>query len=522
MSKALFSRLGPVRFRAALLVSALAVASLPLAADAGAAAAAPAPTPPAAAKPAAPPVVAAPAATNPASVLPGSTGFADLAERLLPTVVNISTSQTLRRPAANGDQPQLPQGTPFDDFFKNFANRENRPRRVQSLGSGFIIDAAGYVVTNNHVIEGADEITVILDGGTSMTATLVGRDDKTDLALLKINPKTPLPVAKMGDSDKSRVGEWVMAIGDPFGLGGTVTTGIVSARNRDINSGAYDDFIQTDAPINRGNSGGPLFNMSGEVIGINSAIYSPTGGSVGIGFAIPVNAAKNVLAQLRQSGNVRRGWLGVRIQEVTDELAETMGLDKGRGALIAGMNDGGPAQKAGLQNGDVVLTFDGKPVKDQRALPRMVAEAPIGKTVSVEVLRKGQHRTLPVTVQRLVEDEKVASADAKAGAGKAPPKPPVVTNLGMSLAPITAESRRRFRLDDKVSGVLVTDVDADSPAGQKNIRTGDVITEVAQQKVTSPEDVSAKIDAERKAGHKVMLLQVSRGGELTFIGVRIP
>jgi len=506
-----------------MLVSVLAVASLPLAADAWAAAGAPAPTPtpPAAAKPVAPPAAAA-AATNPASVLPGSTGFADLAERLLPTVVNISTSQTLRRPAANGDQPQLPQGTPFDDFFKNFTDRENRPRRVQSLGSGFIIDAAGYVVTNNHVIEGADEITVILDGGTSMTATLVGRDDKTDLALLKINPKTPLPIAKMGDSDKSRVGEWVMAIGDPFGLGGTVTTGIVSARNRDINSGSYDDFIQTDAPINRGNSGGPLFNMYGEVIGINSAIYSPTGGSVGIGFAIPVNQAKNVLAQLRQSGTVRRGWLGVRIQEVTDELAETMGLEKARGALIAGMNDGGPAQKAGLQNGDVVLTFDGRQVNDNRALPRMVAEAPIGKTVNVEIMRKGARRTLPVTVQRLVEDEKVASADSKAGAGKAPAKPPVVTNLGMSLAPLTAESRRRFRLDAKVSGVLVTDVDADSPAGQKNIRTGDVITEVAQQKVTSPDDVSAKLDAERKAGHKVVLLQVSRGGELTFIGVRIP
>ncbi len=525
MSKALFSRPGPARLRAALLASALAVASLPFAADAWAAAAAPAPTaptPPAAAKPAAPPAAAAPATTNPASVLPGSTGFADLAERLLPTVVNISTSQTLRRPAQNGAQPQAPQGTPFDDFFKNFTDRENRPRRVQSLGSGFIIDAAGYVVTNNHVIEGADEITVILDGGTSMTATLVGRDDKTDLALLKINPKMPLPVAKMGDSDKSRVGEWVMAIGDPFGLGGTVTTGIVSARNRDINSGSYDDFIQTDAPINRGNSGGPLFNMYGEVIGINSAIYSPTGGSVGIGFAIPVNQAKNVLAQLRQSGTVRRGWLGVRIQEVTDELAETMGLEKARGALIAGMNDGGPAQKAGLQNGDVVLSFDGRPVNDNRALPRMVAEAQIGKTVNVEIMRKGQRRTLPVTVQRLVEDEKVASADAKAGAGKAAPKAPVVTNLGMSLAPLTAESRRRYRLDDKVSGVLVTDVDAESPAGQKNIRTGDVITEVAQQKVTSPDDVSAKLDAERKAGHKVVLLQVSRGGELTFIGVRIP
>ena len=518
MPKALFSSLGSPRSKVVTLVSAIALAS---AAGVWAAPApAPAPAAKAAAAPAAP--AAATPATVPASVLPGTNGFADLAERLLPTVVNISTSQTLRRNTPPADQPQLPQGTPFDDFFKNFADRENRPRRVQSLGSGFIIDAAGYVVTNNHVIEGADEITVILDDGTSMMATLVGRDDKTDLALLKVNPKSPLKVAKMGDSDKARVGEWVMAIGDPFGLGGTVTTGIISARNRDINSGSYDDFIQTDAPINRGNSGGPLFNMYGDVIGINSAIYSPTGGSVGIGFAIPVNQAKNVLAQLRQAGIVRRGWLGVRIQEVTDELAETMGLEKARGALIAGMNDGGPAQKAGMQNGDVVLTFDGRPVNDNRALPRMVAEAPIGKTVNVEIMRKGQRRTLPVTVQRLVEDEKVASATSKGGTSKEGPKPPVLTNLGMSLAPITPESRRRFRLDAKVSGVLVTDVDADSPAGQKNIRAGDVITEVAQQKVTSPEDVSAKLDAERKAGHKVVLLQVSRGGELTFIGVRLP
>src|SRR6185436_17469098 len=237
----------------------------------------------------------------------------------LPTVVNISTSQTLKRRPDQQQQPQAPQGTPFDEFFKNFSDRDNRPRRVQSLGSGFIIDAAGYVVTNNHVIEGADEITVILDEGTEMKATLVGTDEKTDLALLKVTSKNPLPTARMGDSDKSRVGEWVMAIGDPFGLGGTVTTGIISARNRDINSGSYDDFIQTDAPINRGNSGGPLFNMYGDVIGVNSAIYSPTGGSVGSGFAFPIAAAKDVSAQLRTAGVGRRGGLGVSIQEVTEE-----------------------------------------------------------------------------------------------------------------------------------------------------------------------------------------------------------
>jgi serine protease Do len=521
MSKAYSSRPGRSRWplRLGMILPVLAMAILPWAADAlaGAAPAAPAPAATAPKLPASPQLPV----TVPANVLAGSSGFADLAERLLPTVVNISTSQTLkRRPDQQPQQP--PQGTPFDDFFKNFTDRENRPRRVQSLGSGFIVDAAGYVVTNNHVIDGADEITVILDDGAEMKATLVGTDEKTDLALLKVSSKTALPTAKMGDSDKARVGEWVMAIGDPFGLGGTVTTGIISARNRDINAGAYDDFIQTDAPINRGNSGGPLFNMYGEVIGVNSAIYSPTGGSVGIGFAIPINAAKNVIAQLRAGGIVRRGWLGVRIQEVTDELAESLGLDRGRGALISGMDQNGPAQKAGLQNGDVVLTFDGKPVPDNRALPRMVADAQIGKAVNVEILRRGQRRSVSVTVQRLVEDDqKLASASPDSSKQKQAPRGPTVTNLGMTVAPITGESRRRYRLDDKVQGVVVTDVDADSPAGQKNIRSGDVITEVAQEKVTSPEDFTAKLEAERRAGHRIVLIQVSRGGELTFIPVRL-
>jgi serine protease Do len=519
--------------RLAGFASVFALVSVGFAADGLSAPAAPAaPVTKAAAVPANPAPAArpgAPAISVPPALAAKPQGFADLAERLLPMVVNISTSQTLRRrpadaPAPQAQGPQAQPGSPLDDFFKDFMERGNRPRRVQSLGSGFIIDAAGYIVTNNHVIEGADEITVILNDTTSLPATLVGRDDKTDLALLKVNSKQPLAVAKLGDSDKARVGDLVMAIGDPFGLGGTVTTGIVSARNRDINSGPYDDFIQTDAPINRGNSGGPLFNMDGDVIGINSAIYSPTGGSVGIGFAIPSNAAKNVLAQLR-TGKLVRGWLGVRIQEVSQEIAESMGLERPRGALIAGMTDGGPAAKAGIQNGDVVLTFDGKPVADNRALPRMVAESQVGKTVPMEVLRKGQRRNISVTVQKLVDDEKVASADkpaAKGAPGAPAGKDLSAVNLGMTLAPVSPDARRRFRLDAKVVGVVVTDVDADSPAGQKNIRAGDVITEVAQQKVTSPEDVTAKLDAEKKAGHKVVLLQVSRGGELTFIGVRIP
>jgi len=524
-----FSRSGISRLSFAGFLSAIAVASLGLGVDAWSAPAAPtAPATKAAAVPAVPtkPAVAGPAVAVPPSVAARPQGYADLAERLLPMVVNISTSQTLRRrPAANDPPvPQLPQGSPLDDFFKDFMDRGNRPRRVQSLGSGFVIDPVGYIVTNNHVIEGADEITVILNDKTSLPATLIGKDEKTDLALLKVNSKQPLAVAKFGDSDKSRVGDLVMAIGDPFGLGGTVTTGIVSARNRDIKSGPYDDFIQTDAPINKGNSGGPLFNMDGEVIGINTAIYSETGGSVGIGFSIPSNAARNVVAQLKSNGKIQRGWLGVRIQPISDEIAETMGLDKARGALIAGMTDGGPAAKAGVQNGDVVLSFDGKPVADERALPRMVADAQVGKTVNIEVLRKGQRKTMPISVQKLPDEEKVASLDSKTPAkpGAAAPKPPVEVNLGMTLAPLSPESRRRFRLDTKVQGVVVTEVDADSPAGQKNIRPGDVITEVAQQKVISPDEVSDKLDAERKAGHKVVLLQVSRGGELTFIGVRLP
>jgi serine protease Do len=498
------SHSGIARSRTVWFLSALALATLPIAAESVAQTVA------------VPPAIAA-----------RPQGFAELAEHLSPMVVNISTSQTLRRPGAQQNDTPAPPGPqgggPNDDFFKNFLDRDNRPRRVQSLGSGFIIDPAGYVVTNNHVIDGADEITVILADTTSLTATLVGKDDKTDLALLKITPKAPLSVAKFGNSDQSRVGDLVMAIGDPFGLGGTVTAGIISARNRDINSGPYDDFIQTDASINRGNSGGPLFNMDGEVIGVNSAIYSPTGGSVGIGFSIPSNAAQRVIEQLRATGTISRGWLGVRIQTVTDEIAQSLGMDKAKGALIAGMTEGGPASKAGVQAGDVVVTFDGKPVVDQRALPRLVADTDVGKTVQLEVVRKGQAKTMPITIEKLVEDEKVASATANGAKPATPGTPtPQMVNLGMTLAPITGDSRKRFKLDEKTVGAVVTDVDNDSPAGQKNIRPGDVITEVAQQKVTTPEDVSTKLTEEKNAGRKVVLLQVSRGGELTFIGVRMP
>ena len=313
---------------------------------------------------------------------------------------------------------------------------EAQPRKATSLGSGFIIDPAGYVVTNNHVIADADEITVILHDDTNLKAEVIGRDTKTDIALLKVKTDKPLSAVTWGDSDAARVGDWVLAIGNPFGLGGSVTAGILSARQRDINSGPYDDFLQTDASINRGNSGGPMFNMDGQVIGINTAIYSPSGGSIGIGFAIPSNLAKAVVAELQSETDhtVHRGWLGVRIQAVTDEIAESLGLDKARGALIASVSDNGPAQAAGIQAGDVVLSFDGREVTDMRRLPRLVAETPVGKTVPVTVWRKRKENTLQVKIGRLEEsDQQQASAQEppkKGGKDQAG----VVKTLGLTLS----------------------------------------------------------------------------------------
>jgi serine protease Do len=334
---------------------------------------------------------------------PAPDSFADLSAQLLPTVVNISTSQTLRAGPRNA-MPEFAPGSPLQDFFRNWLGPQNgQPRRVTSLGSGFVIDPSGFVVTNLHVIADADQITVTLNDGTSLPARVVGRDDKTDLALLKINPRHPLPAAHFGDSDHARIGDWVIAIGNPFGLGSTVTAGIVSARNRNIEAGPYDEFIQTDAPINRGNSGGPLFDMGGNVIGINSAIYSPSGGSVGIAFSIPSNLARDVIAQLRQSGQVRRGWVGVNIQPVTPEQAPRFGLSGPSGAFISAVTAGGPAAQAGMRIGDVIVGFDGKRIPDPRTLSRLVASTPIGKVVAVDVLRNRQRLNLHLTVQRLAD-----------------------------------------------------------------------------------------------------------------------
>jgi serine protease Do len=465
---------------------------------------------------------AAPPAHPPAALAPvvpvrgAPATFADLAARLLPTVVNIATTQTLKPAAGAPGLPNIPPGSPLADLFKDFlGGGPSLPRHVTSLGSGFIIDPTGFIVTNNHVIEGADQISVTLNDGTTLPAKLIGRDEKTDLALLKVTPKKPLPSTRLGDSDTARIGDWVIAIGNPFGLGSTVTAGIVSARNRDIESGPYDDFIQTDAPINRGNSGGPLFDMNGNVVGVNSAIYSPSGGSVGIAFSIPSNLVKEVMGQLRQFGQARRGWVGVRIQQVTEDVAEGLGLPGTAGALIADVTPGGPAARAGIQNGDFILSFDGKAIGDSRALSRAVADAAINKNVAVDLFRKGKKMTVHITVLRLNEKPPAAAPHAP------PARPGRVTLLGLSLGVLDGAARGQFKIAGNVQGVLVTDVAGESPAADKNIRAGDVIVQVQGNAVHTPQEVSASIDYARKVGKKIVAMLVSRGGDTTYVAIKL-
>jgi serine protease Do len=450
------------------------------------------------------------------------TTFADLAAKLLPAVVNISTTQVIER-RAGPELPQLPPGSPFEDFFREFFDRnqpqQQRKRRATSLGSGFIVDAKGYVVTNNHVIQDADEITVILQDNTRLKAEIVGRDAKTDIAVLRVKPTKDLPAVPFGDSDKSRVGDWVVAIGNPFGLGGTVTAGIISARGRDINSGPYDDFIQTDASINRGNSGGPMFNLDGRVIGINTAIYSPSGGSVGIGFAIPSAAAEPVIRQLIENGAVRRGWLGVHIQSVTEEIAETLGLEHAQGALVANVIKDGPAEKAKIKAGDVITRFDGKDVNEMRKLPRIVAETPVDKEVDVELWRENRKVTVKVTIARLQEEE--AQVAAQTGGKKKPAKEQAFKELGLTLATISDSLKKRFDLDDDAKGVVVTKVEEQGAAAEKGIRPGDLIVEVSQQEVEIPADVLARIKEAREGGRKRVLLLLEGQRGLRFVPLKI-
>jgi len=450
--------------------------------------------------------------------------FADLAERVLPAVVNISTTQVV--PRGDGvipDMPQFPPGSPFEEFFKDFFDRQGRPdappRRVTSLGSGFVIDPSGFIVTNNHVIKDADEIVVRFQDETTLVAKIIGHDNKTDVALLKVDSDKPLPALKFGDSDASRVGDWVIAIGNPFGLGGSVTAGIISARKRDINSGPYDEFLQTDASINKGNSGGPMVNLDGDVVGINTAIFSPSGGSVGIGFAVPSSLAATIVDQLRKYGRTRRGWLGVRIQTVTDEIAESLSLGEARGALVASVTEGGPAATAGIEPGDIVLTFDGRPVPKMRQLPRVVAETEIDKSVPVEVWRKGKLQTVMVKVGELEESE-VETAEGRPEEGGGPGAAKVAA-LGIAAAAVDDELRRRFGLAESIKGVVITEVDPAGPGAEKDLKPGDVIVEVNQEAVASPAEVARKAAEAEGSGRKSVLLLVDRKGDLRFVAVMV-
>jgi serine protease Do len=446
-------------------------------------------------------------ALSTASAARGPDNIADIAEKVIDAVVNISTSQKVE--TRNTPMPQLPNDPQLDELFRDFfnrrgqgdpQNRERGPRRVNSLGSGFVIDPSGIVVTNNHVISEADEITVILNDGTRLKAELIGKDQKTDIALLRVKPDKPLKAVKFGDSEKLRLGEWVIAIGNPFSLGGSVTAGIVSARNRDINSGPYDNYIQTDAAINRGNSGGPLFNLDGEVIGINTAIISPSGGSIGIGFAVPSKTAMPVIEQLKQFGETRRGWLGVRIQQVTDEIAESLKISPPRGALVAGVDD--------------------KDIKEMRDLPRVVADTPVGKQTPVVIIRKGKEETKTVTLGRLEDGEKLAAADQKSDS---PPDKTVVKKaLGIELANMSNDLRKRYKIKDTVKGVVITGIDPSSPAADKRLSPGDVIVEIAQEAVANADDLQAKIDKLKKDGRKsALLLVASADGELRFVALSL-
>ncbi len=525
-----------------------------------------APVSPTAVAPAAPPMQMTAPANGPASV-------ADLAEGLLDAVVNISTSQNVKDDEGVGSAPRAPDGSPFQEFFNDFFNKQQGNRgsnhNVSSLGSGFVIDPSGYIVTNNHVIEGADDIEVNFANGTKLKAKLIGTDTKTDLSVLKVEPKQPLKSVKFGDSSVMRIGDWVMAIGNPFGFGGSVTVGIISGRGRNINAGPYDNFIQTDAAINKGNSGGPLFNMKGEVIGINTAIISPSGGSIGIGFSVPSELASGVVDQLREYGETRRGWLGVRIQPVTDEVADSLGLDSAKGALVAGVIKGGPVDDGSIKAGDVILKFDGKAVTEMRDLPRVVAESPVGKQVDVVVLRDGKEQTVKVTLGRLEDSDQAAAGDNSSddgvinpdpgenndmdepdqggdnqtapdgqdpqqgqgpdqqGQGQAPGQDQATPGqtapkhvLGLSLSLLSPETRKAFGIAESVDGVVVTEVAPGSAAAEKGLKAGDVIVEVAQEFMKSPDAVANKVQSLKQEGRRnAQMMVASANGDLRFIAV---
>ncbi|MEP6826470.1 MAG: Do family serine endopeptidase [Aestuariivirga sp.] len=485
-----------------------------------------------------------------ASVAQAFPDIADLAEKLLPAVVEISVqSKNPDAPQQSGPSDQNPFKDFFDEFLKRKqqqGNKDETPKDngkdsgkdsgnnnqskdapvpdnlVNSMGSGFVIDPKGIIVTNNHVVGDAISIQVHLQDGTLLKAELVGHDPKTDIAVIRVKPDHDLPSVSFGDSDKARIGQWAVAIGNPFGLGGSVSLGIVSARGRDINAGPYDDYFQTDAAINKGNSGGPLFNLQGEVIGVNTAIFSPSGGSVGIGFSVPSNEAKSVAEQLMKFGETRRGWLGVKLQTLTPDVAEGLGMQKAHGALIADVTGGGPSEKAGVKAGDVIIGFDGRVIDDSRVLRRVVAQTEVGKEIEVKVLRDGKEQVLKVTLGRLEEGEKLAAAaDTKKSDT---PAAATVQILGMTLSDLTDETRKTFKLDDKVAGAVISDVAKDGSAAEKNLAAGDVISEAGGKPVATAQDVAAAVDQASKDGKNSVLVLVAHGGnaqDTRFVALKL-
>ena len=457
---------------------------------------------------------------TPGVTRPAPESFADLVAELTPAVVNIATSLSHEgKSLGNSPFDDLPPGAAPEEFHEFFNRRKGAPKPMQpitSLGSGFIIDPDGLVVTNYHVIADADEITVVLNDNSRLEAKVIGRDPKTDLALLKVESGKSLPYVEFGNSDGARVGDWVIAIGNPFGLGNTVTAGILSARGRDINAGPYDDFLQTDAPINRGNSGGPMFDMTGKVIGVNTLIYSPSGGSVGIGFATPAAIASPVIDQLREFGQTRRGWLGVRIQSVSLEIAERQNLAAASGAFVAAVIEDSPASAAGLKQGDIILRFNGYEVSDRRALPRIVADTPVGSSVPVIVWRDGEHMPLEVTIGRLEEYELASATAARAGT----PLEMKFSSLGVSLAYVTDELREQFSLAKDVQGVIVTEV-SDDLKGKGALRPGDVIVGVGSDRVSDLSDFRLLLDMHHQSDSKSIVLFRLRGETSEFVTVDI-
>ena len=461
--------------------------------------------------------------------------LAPLVKKVLPAVVNISVlekadaSDQTADEGDGGDFQGLQPGSPFDEFLKKFfEDRGINPKAVpqphtqrMALGSGFIIDSSGLVVTNNHVVGDApsNKVTVIFQDDSKHIAKILGRDPKTDLALLKIETSKPLPYVSFGDSSVEQVGDWVVAVGNPFGLGGTVSAGIVSARGRDIHSGPYDDFLQIDAPINRGNSGGPTFNLKGEVIGINTAIYSPNGGSVGIGFAIPSNMAKSVIVQLREHGKVSRGWLGVQIQEVSPAIAKSLGLPSDHGALVADVTKGGPAEKAGIQQGDVIESFGGQQIDKLRDLTRVVAETPVGQTAKVKVWHKGHETTLEPVIAEQPANMDVLASNSGSGNGEDQQQaaPSKASALGLKLTPLTPELRKQLKVPASVKGVVVSQVADSSPLADVDLQPGDVIVSVNQEPVTTPKEAVAKLKSAQSSADKSVLLQINRHGVNAFV-----